>query len=302
MKKDNCLKVDNNYPDNLYITPISLCYKFVKPFHVSLETGDIIRRLIETTFKKIDKDLFFKRELSQEELLKNPDLKEYQKPPKGYSLDFEIEGEVFRITLNLFGRFSAVIPHLKKTAKDFLKPKFGDLVYVGMEDMYRKSISEKTVYPKLPVPSVAISHFAKAKLEQSKLEVLFKSPVCIGSHTHQQGSITFKDLIINLTHKANLINFFFCDGVFKQKNEYSLGDDVERIVIPSLNLSWKFYKIPNENWTIRGYTGNIKYAGNKEILNKYLPLLLIGQWIQAGEKTHYGTGKYLIPGENYSFV
>jgi hypothetical protein len=108
----------------------------------------------------------------------------------------------------------------------------------------------------------------------------------------------FNELIQAIYRRADVINRLYCKG--EMAPPLNLTSPHEFIDVEKINLEWIHSPSGSKENPITGYVGYVQYKG--PILAQYLPLLILGQWLQVGKKTNYGAGQYVINNEYYTFI
>ena len=61
---------------------------------------------------------------------------------------------------------------------------------------------------------------------------------------------------------------------------------------------WQRYSARQQTtMNLGGLVGSFELSGDSEIIQKFLPLLKIGEWLHVGKGTTFGLGKYQVRSE-----
>jgi CRISPR-associated endoribonuclease Cas6 len=105
-------------------------------------------------------------------------------------------------------------------------------------------------------------------------------------------NIPFKLFIERLCERAALLSFYHCDAEETDYKDFLKGAEKIKIKENALKwYDWERYSARKGRMKLGGLVGNITYAGK---LDKFLPLLTIGQYIHVGKATTFGLGKYRV--------
>ncbi len=106
----------------------------------------------------------------------------------------------------------------------------------------------------------------------------------------------FYNLIKSLGQRTMILSNLYCGSNYELMDIFY--SDAKHIKIQQVNLKWvKYIHLQTREQNrlpIDGYIGNIIYEGR---FNRFVPLLLLGQYLHVGKNLVYGAGKYNISHE-----
>lgn len=295
---------------HLYITPITIVFTPTAPVNPGGELGDALRRMFETTFKRIDNDLekrgrknepFFRGQLPEEKKEQAQILKDFSNPPRGYSLAVQLaEHGKLTVSINLFGRYSEVLPQLIPHIKGLPErwPKLG-LRFDGLYDTNEKPIEHYHDIAQRHSVTIGFEILQRAKLTSNSLTLHFLSPTMLFNNHNSYGNMRFADLVRSLHRRAQLISHIYCNGPVPSDDFGTPA--AEEVNIASSTLEWYFSTTKSKENTLKGYLGQVRYVAKPELLAQFLPLILMGQWLHVGQKTNYGAGQYMVDNSCYRY-
>lgn len=112
----------------------------------------------------------------------------------------------------------------------------------------------------------------------------------------QNGIPGFYQLVKSLSNRMNKLQMIYGNGAFKTSQEIRDLVDVARYPLPE-EMQLKYTELqgpPKDNGkhiVFSGYTGSIVFSGP---VGKYVPLLMTGRYVGAGNETTFGLGHYDI--------
>lgn len=155
--------------------------------------------------------------------------------------------------------------------------------------------------------SFGYNDFSKAKFRSGEFSLYLESPTALSKSFDIYGSLAFDKLIESLARRAVLLSNLYCDSDFSWDDSFL--DSTRNVRIAKCHLQWNSYRRyslrRDEEGVIEGYTGMVHYCFSEKALkylNRYLPLLLTGQYIHAGRNIVFGGGKYSIAHESYRLI
>jgi len=303
----------------LKVTNFKVAYHFDKSFDNFGFVSGLIHASFESTLKKIDSQLskedvsyqsFFRSKLDEEKIMLHPKLKDFINPPRGYSLSFnvDINNSLLIIEINLFGKFKSILPHLLPFLPSlFFQKAITKVTFAYICDGYGRKFETIEKFRSVPLAEFSLDFFKQARFRGKLLKINLQSPIMLRKDQNQLGSITFHDLIGALIRRASMLSFVYEDANVPDFEAF-YDTETKNINIESVQLRWNKWDIPvregKSEFSIAGYTGIIRFHSDKHtsLFQHYLPLLLFSQYIQAGEKTNYGGGKYMVSDECYTFI
>ncbi|MBU1706252.1 CRISPR system precrRNA processing endoribonuclease RAMP protein Cas6 [Patescibacteria group bacterium] len=127
----------------------------------------------------------------------------------------------------------------------------------------------------------------------SHLTITFETPVRIKEEGDLVATdIPFSLLIKRLYERVTLLSYYHCQGEIKDIDKPISGADEIRIKENNLKwYDWERYSNRKGRMKLGGLVGSITYEGN---LDKFLPLLRIGEYIHVGKAVTFGLGRYRI--------
>ncbi len=293
--------------NKLHITPLTIVLKMHEGFDRESFSGDTVRRMLENRFKQIDIarkkagdnfNTFFRVDAGN--VSTNDQAGEPKKtitPPRGYAIAVTMDApEALSVHISLFGYLREALPYLLPQLKPMFETQFGNTIVISaILDAYGRPIQHG-----VPIHEISLAEMEQARLEHNRLGLHFITPCLLYHRQNYDGQMRFPDLIKKLTQRAMLISHVYCDG--PEPVNVALSSEAEQVKVSEIGLKWNYHKSPDKNYSLMGYTGYVNYVANPDVLQHYLPLLLLGQWLQVGEKTNFGAGKYLVEHGHYTFV
>lgn len=291
----------------LRITPLIIVLKTHDGFSLESFSGDTVRRMLENRFKQIDmvrtkagvvgKTFFRSGAGSAETGNKATEPKETATPPRGYAIAVTMdEPDMLSVHISLFGYFREVLPFLLPQLQPMFETQFGNTLSISaILDAYGRPIQQG-----VPIHEISLAEMKQSRLVHNRIVLHFITPCLLYHRQNYDGQMRFPDFIKKLNQRAMLINHVYCDG--PEPFSDPLHNEAEQVKVSEIGLRWNYHKSPDKNYSLMGYTGYANYVANPDALQHYLPLLLLGQWLQVGEKTNFGAGKYLVDHGHYTFV
>lgn len=136
--------------------------------------------------------------------------------------------------------------------------------------------------------------FILPEKEITTIKIKFLTPVKIKYEGRLLSVIEFHHLIRALLRRIYLLSIFWCDYEMKIEWE-SLIKESEKVKISKCELKWQDYirysSRQKQKMKIGGVTGMVEYKGE---INKFLPILKLGEFIHVGKNTSFGLGKYSL--------
>lgn len=127
----------------------------------------------------------------------------------------------------------------------------------------------------------------------------FETPVRIKVNERLSSEIPFNLLITRLSERAFLLAEFYCGAETCGERSESIGDlkdflevseNVETVNNRLRWVDWERYSTRQKaRMKFGGWIGDVTYKGD---LQKFLPLLRLGEHIHVGKATTFGLGKY----------
>lgn len=137
---------------------------------------------------------------------------------------------------------------------------------------------------------ILTSHFS---LPTSHLTLTFETPVRIKDEGDLAAAeLPFGLLIQRLYERAVLLSHYHCRGEMEDVDKPLDGADEVRIKENRLRwYDWERYSARKGKMKLGGLIGSITYEGD---LERFLPLLRIGEYIHVGKAVTFGLGRYRI--------
>lgn len=239
---------------------------------------------------------------------------DYTKPPRGYWMAAAPDtpaslkaGEMVCVNFTLCGTYIRFLPVLmtvfEAMGSAFARKCGGRLRLI--------SVSETTAYGQqsllwansgdrtIETPEgLRLKNFENAQLRNNELVLHFTTPTALCKSCDLQGSITLPQLIEELAKRMHLLSYAYCD------TDFAWGKWFQKKEIRNISIVMS-HLVLQQHTESEGYTGTVVYIDKnreKNTLEKYLPLLLMGQYIYAGSTIAFGGGQYLIAHECYAFI
>ncbi|OIP40643.1 hypothetical protein AUJ95_04330 [Candidatus Desantisbacteria bacterium CG2_30_40_21] len=124
------------------------------------------------------------------------------------------------------------------------------------------------------------------------LTLVFDTPVRIKDEGDLAAELPFNLLIKRLYDRAVLLSHYHCQGEMENGDKFLDGVSEVRIKDSRLRwYDWERYSSRKGRMKLGGLMGSISYEGN---LDKFLPLLKIGEYIHVGKAVTFGLGRYRV--------
>ncbi len=162
-----------------------------------------------------------------------------------------------------------------------------------VQEVYRLGKQEVRITDLLVTGRALTSH--AAGLPANRITLEFLSPVQLKHRGNivRQGPC-FQALIRSLLGRASSLSYFHC-GQRLEADFRGLVDRAEQVEIVTGQTRWEkathFSGRQKQKIMLDGLVGKVTYTGK---LREFLPLLLLGEFIQAGKGTVRGNGQYQI--------
>jgi CRISPR-associated endoribonuclease Cas6 len=126
------------------------------------------------------------------------------------------------------------------------------------------------------------------------LDLIFVTPTRLKFDGRLSSSLEFHILIRNLLRRISLLSYFHC-GEELGLDFKGLIEISKEIRVQKENLTWfdweRYSNRQKTKMKMGGFTGSITFEGD---LEKFMPFLLLGEYIHVGKGTSFGLGKYKI--------
>lgn len=131
-------------------------------------------------------------------------------------------------------------------------------------------------------------------LYNNHIRLDFLTPLRIKSDGKLTNKPEFHILIHRLLERASRLAYFHC-GLSLDIDEEPLIEAAANIAIESEALRWYDWQRYSARWQSKmmmgGVVGKVTYSGD---LERFIPLLLLGEQIHVGKGAVFGLGKYLL--------
>ena len=239
----------------------------------------------------------------------DPDYEKYRNAAHPYIIippltkETHIDPETpFSCELILIGKAHNYLPYFvyafSEMGKFGLGKRRGKFRLINVEAIYldgsRAEIyNSKKETLKLVENQVSYKDFTNEPLNKDEITLLFETPVRI----KEKGDllsiyIPFDLLIERLCERATLLSCYHCGSKERAYKEFLKGADEIKIKETSLQwYDWQRYSRRKGPMKLGGLIGYITYKGN---LEKFYPLLKLGEYIHVGKAVTFGLGKYSL--------
>jgi len=153
------------------------------------------------------------------------------------------------------------------------------------------NLSPSTLDP-LSSPSSALP--PSSNLSPFALNLIFITPTRLKFDGRLSSSLEFHILFRNLLRRISLLSYFHC-GEELGLDFKGLIEKSKEITVQKGNLTWfdweRYSNRQETKMKMGGFIGSITFEGD---LEKFMPFLLLGEYIHVGKGTSFGLGKYEI--------
>ena len=227
-------------------------------------------------------------------------------PPTDEKRQFA-KGETLAFTLTLIGKATEYLPYFIYTFDELGKMGIGrgrgrykleKVSLLGSNGRERQKViyqSDKKVL-KGGCETMRWQDVLQKKAIGDNKEITFRfhTPTRIKYREDLVLDLEFHVLIRNLLRRISMLTYFHCGNQLALDFK-SLISDAEKVETVSNSLSWKDWeRYSNRQETkmkMGGFVGDITFRGN---LEKFLPFIVLGEYIHVGKGTSFGLGKYEI--------
>jgi CRISPR-associated endoribonuclease Cas6 len=179
----------------------------------------------------------------------------------------------------------------KEGVREKVKGEREETIYSGKDKTLRNNFSVLRVDDLSPF---TYNLSSSSNLPPSILHLRFLTPTRLKFDGSLSPKPEFHILIRNLLRRISLLSYFHC--------EEELGLDFKGIIerskdikVKKENLSWfdweRYSNRQETKMKMGGFVGSIIFEGD---LEKFIPFLLLGEYIHVGKGTSFGLGKYKI--------
>ncbi len=128
----------------------------------------------------------------------------------------------------------------------------------------------------------------------STLDLHFVTPTRLKFDGNLSSKLDFHILFRNLLRRISLLSYFHC-GKELDLDFRALIEEAKGIRVQKENLRWldweRYSNRQETRMKMGGFVGSIIFQGE---LEKFMPYLLLGEYIHVGKGTSFGLGKYEI--------
>lgn len=126
----------------------------------------------------------------------------------------------------------------------------------------------------------------------------FLTPTRIKYQGKLISQLEFPVFIKNLLRRISILSYFHSDNTLDLDYK-ELISGAEDIKIVNSELSWhdweRYSARQSSKMKLGGFQGRVSFQGREEgLLKRYLPLIVLGEYIHIGKGTSFGLGKYKI--------
>lgn len=309
--------------DSLYFYKYRINLKPREELHLPPYKGSAIRGLLGHTLRKIActlpdvecGDCLLRQKCVYSLLMgmsvpeDHPYSRKYRNPPYPYVIEppltsrlcFNAE-EILSFDIVLVGEVDEYLPYLIYAFMEMGERGIGrergkfEVLSVDTLDFEGKEVgrvfSEDDLL-RLSGKRIDYQTFEGEKLERDNLTLVFETPVRMKVRDKLSSELPFSLLVERLSERALLLAHFYCGAVMEDPQEFTRGSEKIAILKNELRwFDWERYSSKQETkMRLGGLIGSITYQGN---LQKYLPLLKLGEQIHVGKAVTFGLGKYRI--------
>ncbi|CAN2041137.1 conserved hypothetical protein [Candidatus Magnetomoraceae bacterium gMMP-15] len=148
-------------------------------------------------------------------------------------------------------------------------------------------------------PAQSIINFNHAKklaktYNSDKVSIKFLTPVRIKYKGRFCKNLQFHIIVRNLLRRISSLLYFHCN----QKPKLAFGQLIKKAESVSLNYDKTFWYDwirysgrQKKRMKMGGLMGEVQYKGN---LEEFLPLLVLGSWVNIGKGTSFGLGSFIL--------
>ncbi len=133
-----------------------------------------------------------------------------------------------------------------------------------------------------------------AKTEaQNRITVRFLTPTRMKIMGHLSTEITFREIVLALLRRICTLAYFHMPGTSVEWNWRPALNAADEVETEKINLNWEDWERYSNRQKTRmklgGFLGEISFRGDME---KWLPLLKLGEFVHVGKGATFGLGKY----------
>lgn len=137
--------------------------------------------------------------------------------------------------------------------------------------------------------------------EEGPLQLRLLTPLRLVEDGELRRELSFSSLMRNLLRRLENLVLFHCDGSV----EFPYGDlleQAESVRTSSHATRWydweRYSSRQNRRMKLGGLVGDVVFEGD---WRPFLPVLALGEWVNAGKGTSFGLGRYRIVKSNTAF-
>jgi CRISPR-associated endoribonuclease Cas6 len=133
------------------------------------------------------------------------------------------------------------------------------------------------------------------------LHLHFLTPTRLKFDGKLSPDLEFHILFRNLLRRISLLSYFHCEGELSLDFK-GLIEKSREVKVKKTNLSWfdweRYSNRQETKMKMGGFIGSITFEGD---LEKFMPFLLLGEYIHVGKGTSFGLGKYIVMNPEFKF-
>lgn len=213
--------------------------------------------------------------------------------------------EEFNFNLILFGKATQYIPYFILTLENLSTKGIGSkknrakFKLVEVKDFFNKVIYKEKIL-KIPEAKITYQYIlsqTKPQTLRNEITLNFLSPTRIKEKGLVIKKPQFLTLFRAMYRRILAISYFYCGQ--KLNFEYKmLTTQAKNIIIKKENLQWynfkRYSKKQKSKMNLGGFIGPVTYQGESDILQLFLPFLVIGQYTHIGKNCTFGLGRYEV--------
>jgi len=212
-------------------------------------------------------------------------------------------GEKYTFEIILFGKaikhypyFIAAMNRFGEKGIGYLKQPFRVSKVYSQQPVLKNVVYDgEILYSKPFVQSLSTVQNALPDVAVSSLTLKFHTPVRLLQEKEVFRNIEFVQIVENLLRRIESLTYFHQGEFFELDSEelieqaFEVGIEHSRLENVKIN---RFSTRQKSKMMLDGQEGEITFKGNH--LERYLPLLYLGQFIHVGKQTAFGLGQYEI--------
>ena len=215
-------------------------------------------------------------------------------------------GEVFSFTLTLVGKSIDSLPYcvysMIRLGEAGIGKTRGKFKLIAVKEIDAQNNICQPIYEHdtLNMPRKRLSFDIAEKLtsqyfkETNKISLKFISPLRIKYRNKICDHADFHIIIRSLIRRLSNLAYFHCNS----QSDLQFKEIIEKahsIEIANNNMAWydwERYSTRQKDWmNLGGIIGDITYEGN---IKDFIPILIMGSWVNIGKGTAFGLGNYTL--------